>query len=153
MYLPKICHRQRVLPEECSQLLLCSSEAVQLHWERTPNQICYWQSSAIGKQKKKQTNKKFIWHRISVSWYCTNTLHYNHIHVHEHVTITGCQNVLDQNKIVWTLDFWFLSPVVKKITWAKNESQNVHYCSNSKKLMNINYISYSHVQSCTHLLP
>lgn len=103
--------------------------------------------------KKKQTNKKFIWHRISVSWYCTNTSHYNHTHVHEHVTITGCQNVLDQNKIVWTLDFWFLSPVVKKITWGKNESQNFHYCSNSKKLMNINYISYSHVQSCTHLLP
>lgn len=55
-YLPKICRTQRVLPGECSRLLLCSSEAAQLHWERMPSQICCWQSSARGEQLKSSSS-------------------------------------------------------------------------------------------------
>ena len=84
MHSPKICHRQRVLQGECSRLLLCSSEVVQLHWERMPNQIYYWQSSAW-EAKKKQIKNIFEIESESLDSVQSDTMHYNYVHVNARI--------------------------------------------------------------------
>ena len=84
MHSPKICHRQRVLRGGCSPLLLCSSEVVQLHWERMPNQIYYWQSSAWG-AKKKQIKNIFEIEPESLDSVQSDTMHQNYVHVNARI--------------------------------------------------------------------